>query len=254
METECLFCPRSMKACPACGCKICSKHAASANGCCIKCVRAVQEAALAGRCTTAEEDAELEGIGGPDAALYGELTPIGFRTLAARLGLRESDVFVDLGSGLGRLAWQAAAEFGVKLAFGIELAASRHNLGVDALSAETDRDAASRVTLIQGDCADAALWTASSSPFARATVGYLGSLMFSTELMSTLARRIESCSFADLRVIATLKQWSAADAPSGFLLQEPAERCESSWTAPQALRDAREPGTPVFVYVAHGAK
>ena len=97
MEAECLFCPRSMKTCPACGCKICSKHAASANGCCIKCVRAVQEAALAGRCTTAEEDAELEGIGGPDAALYGELTPIGFRTLASRLGLRESDVFVDLG-------------------------------------------------------------------------------------------------------------------------------------------------------------
>ena len=86
----------------------------------------MQEAALAGRCTTADEDAAIEAVGGPDAALYGELTALGFRALAVRLGLGADDIFADCGSGLGKLVVQAVSEFGTRRGCGVEFAASRH--------------------------------------------------------------------------------------------------------------------------------
>ena len=65
----------------------------------------------AGRCTTAQGDAAIEAIGGPESAVYGEITTIGFRTLAGRLKLGSGDTFTDLGSGLGRAVLQAVREF-----------------------------------------------------------------------------------------------------------------------------------------------
>ena len=132
----------------------------------------------------------MEAIGGPDAALYGELTPIGFRKLAASINLGASDSFVDLGSGLGRLCIQAAKEFDVSQSFGVEYAQSRHELAAELL-AEEGEAIAQRVTLIQGDCADATLW-ASGGPLDGVTVVFAGSLMFSSELMDRLARAIVS--------------------------------------------------------------
>ena len=58
---------------------------------------------------------------------------------------------------------QAAREFGVRRAYGVEFSASRHGLAVerlaaDAAAAASGRALASRVRLIQGDCADESLW------------------------------------------------------------------------------------------------
>ena len=54
---------------------------------------------------------------------------------------------------------QAAREFGVRRAYGVEFSASRHGLAVERLAADASgRDLASRVRLIQGDCADESLW------------------------------------------------------------------------------------------------
>ena len=72
--------------------------------------------------------------------------------------------------------------------------------------------------------------------------------MFSVELMDKLARQIEACP-APIRVVASLKQWAEDSIPRNFREQLPPERCEASWTAPQSLRDEREPGTPVYIYV-----
>ena len=196
----------------------------------------------------------MEAIGGPDAALYGELTPIGFRKLATSMNLGASDSFVDLGSGLGRLCVQAAKEFNVSQSFGVEYAQSRHELAAELL-ADEDETIAQRVTLIQGDCADATLW-ASGGPLDGVTVVFAGSLMFSSELMDRLARAIES-SATPPRIIASLKQWpdegdgGGGGPPRGFRPAEPhVERCESSWVVPRTLDEAQEEvDSPVYVYV-----
>ena len=189
----------------------------------------------------------MEAVGGPDAALYGELTPLGFRKLAARIKLVANDSFVDCGSGLGRLCFQAVSEFSCRAACGVEFAASRHELAVEA-AAQLPEAISSCVKLVEGDCSDAALWAA-DGPLDGTTVVYLGSLMFSAELMDALARRIETCP-APLRAICTLKQWIDGNGPRNFREATPPERCESTWTAPQALADReREPGSPVFVYL-----
>jgi hypothetical protein len=242
-DGSCMWCPQSKRTCVSCGVALCARHAAT-NGCCAVCLQEVQEAVFAGRCTTADEDAAIEAVGGPDAALYGELTPLGFRALVSHLGgLRATDSFADLGSGLGRLVVQAAKEYGVARACGVEFAASRHELAEEALAQE-DESVVNRVALVEGDCSDPTLWAA-GGPLADATVVYAGSLMFSEELMGKLARLIEASTSA--RVVASLKQWSAA--PQGWCEQAPAERFETSWTAPQSLKSEGDAGTPVFVYV-----
>ena len=99
-----------------------------------------------------EEDAELvRGIGGERAGVYGEMTAVGFRSFARRFGLSTGDTFVDLGSGTGALVLQAAAEFGAQ-AVGIELAHSRHQAALTALSTAPE-EVRSLVTFVQGDAA-----------------------------------------------------------------------------------------------------
>ena len=71
--------------------------------------------------------------------------------------------------------------------------------------------------------------------------------MFSEELMGRLARRIEGATRGP-RVVATLKRWADGAGPRGYREEEPAERCEASWTAPRELRDAKEAGAPVHMY------
>ena len=114
------------------------------------------------KCTRAEHEA-MTSIGGGFASKYGEITERGFRSLAERIRLGPDDVFVDCGSGLGLSVSQAAREFGVRRAYGVEFSASRHGLAVERLAADaaadaSGRDLASRVRLIQGDCADESLW------------------------------------------------------------------------------------------------
>ena len=84
---DCIWCERATKTCKACGQRVCPKHANKANGCCLPCLEAVQDAVRQGRCTDQAEEEEIEAIGGAEAATYGEITPLGFRALAARLGL-----------------------------------------------------------------------------------------------------------------------------------------------------------------------
>jgi hypothetical protein len=120
-------------------------------------MEAVQEAVRAGRCTDQQEEEAIEALGGPEAATYGELTPLGFRSMAARLELCAEDSFVDLGSGLGRMVLQAATEYGVRRACGVELAPSRHTLAQEARD-RAHESVASRVLLVEGDCAAEDVW------------------------------------------------------------------------------------------------
>ena len=112
-----------------------------------------------GFCTSEIEDLQIRAVGGENADMYGEITPRGFRTLAHHLSLAGTDVFVDCGSGLGRAVVQAASEFGVHRAIGIEFAPSRHQLARANLARAAPSDLAARVELLQGDCADEVIHT-----------------------------------------------------------------------------------------------
>ena len=92
---------------------------------------------------SAEERLALNDPGGLGGSTYGEITTAGFRTLMASCELGSSDSFVDLGSGRGECVLQAASEYRVCRAIGVELAPSRHELAAAALAA-SEADVRSR--------------------------------------------------------------------------------------------------------------
>ena len=146
---------------------------------------------------------------GEDPSLtYGEITPRGFRTLAQRLRLAATDVFVDLGSGHGKAVVQSVAEMGVSAGVGVEIAQSRHDKA-EALRATLPTAEAERVTFVLGDCADAAPWTGPRAPLAGATVVYVASLPFDRLLLERVAARLAAA--PQLRTVATLRRF-----PSGM--------------------------------------
>lgn len=172
--------------------------------------------------------------------------------------LSSEDVFVDCGSGLGRAVLQAAREFGVRRACGVEYAASRHQLALKNLERE-EMEAASesaggvaalseRVQLLQGDCAEAARW-APGGALEDASAVFAANLLFDDPLNERLRACLEGC--ASVRIVACLKAWP--DGLTGF--GEPKEvPCETSWSAPLQIFDyaaggvVDHPGTPVYVY------
>jgi hypothetical protein len=92
-----------------------------------------------GHCTTDDEDEEIDRVAGEYASTFGEITSRGVRQMCNRVGMSESDIFLDMGSGVGKAVLQIALERGTKRSVGVELSRSRHrNAGkaVSALSAD----------------------------------------------------------------------------------------------------------------------
>lgn len=143
--------------CRSCGRDV--EQTCSANGCCAACLADIHDAEQLGHTAiTKAEAAEAERIGGDHAFGYGEITPLGMRTLGTALSLAAEDVFADLGSGTGRLVLQAACEFGVCRSIGVEIVGSRHRLALAALGRAPEL--AGRVVFVRGNCASARLWGA----------------------------------------------------------------------------------------------
>ena len=188
----------------------------------------------------------LQEQSGEAAALtYGEITPRGFQTLAARLQLGPSETFADLGSGHGKAVAQAVTEFGVAGSVGVEITRSRHEMAA-SLRATLPSSEAERVHLVCGDCASAEVWQA-GQPLAEVTVAYAASLLFDRELLERLAARLAGA--PRLRTVATLRRFPGG--LRGFEEREPPEHCEMSWTAKMVVPsepDGRHPGSPVYVY------
>ena len=246
---DCIWCSNSKKRCKSCGVKVCPKHASAANGCCVPCLDAVQEAVRQGRCTDQAEEAEIEAVGGAEASTYGEVTPLGFRTMATRLGLGAADTFADLGSGLGRCVLQAASEFHVHRAIGVEMALSRHSLAEELLEGASSSAAAERVTFVHGDCADEAVW---QDHLADVSAVYVSNLLFDDALNARLARRLEAA--ASVRAVASLRPFEGGNAAlgGGFTEETPRDLLvETSWRAPEELQQAgtlAPSGSLVYVY------
>ena len=195
-------------------------------------------------CISSVEEQRIAAVGGADAWKYGELTPRGFAKLASAVGLDSTDVFLDAGSGLGRLVIQAAREFGTRRAFGVELARSRHHAALQSLQCEPV-NVSCRVTLLEGDCAAQDLWQAHLSSVG---VVFVSNLLFDASLNQRLKHCIEQHA-PQARAVACLRKW--ADTLEGYM--EPFEvLCETSWTAPILLpTDATwstARGSKVFIY------
>lgn len=78
-------------------------------------------------------------ISGHDSSVYGEVLPEGVQTLLDavqdEIPMDVEDVFVDLGSGTGKVAMHAVLVLPCKKVMGIELSETRYNHGVKAIEA-----------------------------------------------------------------------------------------------------------------------
>jgi hypothetical protein len=144
---------------------------------------------------------------------YGEITELGSRQLFYYLHLldeKEKVVFLDLGSGVGKLVVQAYMELPrLTHAMGIELSSTRHSIAERGWNSV--RPDAERVRQM-GDtpCQDATLELHRGDLFdldvANVTHIYVASLCFSLEMMEKLGNKLSKEASA-LKCIATLKQF-----------------------------------------------
>jgi hypothetical protein len=152
---------------------------------------------------------EIDASGGHEA--YGELTTLGFRQLGKYFHPRADDVFCDLGSGRGRAVLQAALEWPVASAVGIELSASRDAVAQAALRRaepllrKPARLERADMLACEGSCRDA-------------TIVYVASLLFDDDFMFRLGQFL-SQSMPDLRSIASLRRFPPGSLP-GFVEDE----------------------------------
>uniref|UniRef100_A0A7S3AH73 DOT1 domain-containing protein n=1 Tax=Haptolina ericina TaxID=156174 RepID=A0A7S3AH73_9EUKA len=172
---------------------------------------------------------------------------------------RQDSHFADLGSGCGRAVFQAAEDFGVASACGVELAPSRHARAL-ALLDHAPPDITRRVEFFCGDVASDAVWAA-DGPLQRTTDVWLCSLCFDAALLEALALRISASE--TVQRVATLKPFSCVrssgvDSESldesglcGFH-EEVKEPCEMSWSVGLLVASAEtewtHPGVPVHIY------
>jgi hypothetical protein len=198
----------------------------------------------------------LKSVGGPRAATYGEVTPIGFRSLAQRVGLSPTDSFVDLGSGAGTLVLQASREFGVKRSSGIELAKARHMLAMSFLAAlsspsssssspppssSSSCDNNSNVHFVLGDAAG----PLAADLLQDATVVWCSNLLFNDELQQRIADRIADS--LTVNAVASLKPFP--DGIRGFDLEEWPCFANMSWDGTPQPGHPPMPGHQCPIYV-----
>lgn len=204
------------------------------------------------RSVTAKLDAEeierMRAIGGPSAATYGEITPDGFREIFGGR-LQPSDRFVDLGSGNGKLVVQAAEEFDVAAATGIELSHTRHEIATAARAELAARNAAlaPRCTFLCEDCAG----EAAASVLEGTTVVWVANLCFSNALKRRLASRLEQA--RSIRLVAAT---TAFDPPLRGFEVEGYALVQATWTTSTRQRaearfgsQATHPGQKIVRYV-----
>ena len=155
----------------------------------------------------------------PKPSTYGEVTSLGARQLFYYMGMtddfnnKDSIVFFDLGSGVGRLVMQAYMELPrISQSIGIELAPLRHQDAVHAweqlqpLAEETRRKIpteqdiipTAKLDLVEGDFLEADL--------SEATHIYISSLCFTEDMMYKIAKKIESDA-PNVQCVATLKSF-----------------------------------------------
>jgi 16S rRNA A1518/A1519 N6-dimethyltransferase RsmA/KsgA/DIM1 with predicted DNA glycosylase/AP lyase activity len=127
---------------------------------------------------------------------YGELLPESVNKLLRVISINENDVFLDLGSGLGKVVKQIFFQTRVKEAHGIEINADLHAEATQHSLQNSNRT----LRFTQGDFL--------TQPLTDATVVLIASPCFSPSILHALGKRINDTStihtVLSLRPIATL--------------------------------------------------
>ena len=117
---------------------------------------------------------------------YGTLTPEGVNKLIKYLSIDKNDIFTDLGSGIGNIVMNFAANTDVKLSRGIEFLKSRHYAGLNYLKKfeeEMGGKVNTKIELINGDIYD--------YDYSDSTIVFACSTCFPNELMDNIVKKCE---------------------------------------------------------------
>jgi hypothetical protein len=125
------------------------------------------------------------GVQEDKAHVYGEPAPQSTDQILGRLDLGEGDVLYDLGCGRGFFLMQALLTTRLERAVGVELAASRVDIGLRAKDTLAGWNLPGR-----GKVLDLRVEDMTRTDLGGATVAFLNSVLFSDELLATMARRM----------------------------------------------------------------
>lgn len=122
---------------------------------------------------------------------YGEILYAGVDKLLATLPLSSEDIFIDFGSGLGKIVIQFFLKSPVKAAYGIEILPALHKQA-EKIAQKLQNDLPEfyaenrKLEFISGSFLEL--------PFMKATVALINSTCFTQALLNNLGKRIESSS------------------------------------------------------------
>lgn len=203
----------------------------------------------------------------PKPSTYGETTPLGARQLFHYMGMtsdgldNEDIVFVDMGSGVGKLVMQVYLELPrISRSIGIELAPLRHQAAVKAWSElePVAKKIRAEIPIGGGPISEADLELINGdfreSDLSEATHIYISSLCFTEDMMYQIAKKIEQDA-PNVQCIATLCSLPSDFQRKGirdrinfeviyktFGLIERTEFVEMSWT------EYSNTGSTVYIY------
>lgn len=127
---------------------------------------------------------ERSPLQGPKAWTYGEINFEGVQALQRELNVTGTDVFYDLGSGLGRMVFQVGLDWGVAKCVGIELSETRHNRAVRAFH---------QLKLVDsgfGDCIELRNENLLTTDMSDATVAYLACTCWDADFMEQVLQKL----------------------------------------------------------------
>lgn len=138
---------------------------------------------------------------------YGEILYPSVDKLMSAIQLTEHDVFVDLGSGMGKIVIQFFLKSAIKAAYGIELLPELHQHALNAAKSLQQNlpdfyKGRRKLTFLLGDILE--------TSFTKATVALLNSTCFTQSLLNELGKIIENTpsihTLLSLRPINTLQR------------------------------------------------
>lgn len=172
------------------------------------------------------ERKKIEDAGGNST--YGEIVPESLDQILSYLQLKSDDLFIDLGSGVGKVVIQTGLSTPAK-AMGYELSPSRYQLAQEikqALIKDKVLLDPSKIEFVEDNIVNA--------PFDRATVIFMCSTCFSDELMQKLADSIAKS--PTVKYAISLRQLPSSN--FGTFTLEKTFNLPMTWSA----------NTPVYLY------
>ncbi len=139
----------------------------------------------AGIRTSGRVSLEELGLSPTDRVHYEPAHWLALRRILSVREIDSDDVFIDLGSGMGRIVFQAAARYPFRRVIGVEISDVLHAISIDNIARNRHR---LRCTDVQLVCADALDYEISDD----VTVVYLGNPFLGAVFSSVLDRLVDS--------------------------------------------------------------